>query len=200
MVRPRQTDDTEITRWARLAMRGDRVALDRFLRATQVHVWRFLASMTDPQSADDLTQETYLRALGSLSRFRGDSSARTWLLSIARRVAADHLRTAASRPRLAALADWQTAAENADRTGSSVFDEQVVIKQLVASLPPGRREAFVLTQTLGLSYSDAAAVCGCPVGTIRSRLARAREDLVTAMTVQTGSARTPRFPRSTRSA
>ncbi|WP_372444231.1 sigma-70 family RNA polymerase sigma factor [Amycolatopsis magusensis] len=178
MVRP--TDDTEITRWARLAARGDQPAFERFLRATQPQVRRFVAGLTDQQSADDLTQETYLRALRGLSRFRGESSARTWLLSIARRVAADHLRSAASRPRLAVLADWQAAAEGAGHT-TPVFEDRVALHQLIAGLRPERRDAFVLTQSLGLSYVDAAAVCGCPVGTIRSRLARAREDLVTAM-------------------
>ena len=59
-------------------------------------------------------------------------------------------------------------------------DEAVLLGQLVAALDPDRREAFVLTQVLDLSYAEAAQVCGCPVGTIRSRVARAREHLVAA--------------------
>jgi RNA polymerase sigma-70 factor (ECF subfamily) len=51
----------------------------------------------------------------------------------------------------------------------------------VAALPPERREAFVLTQVVGLSYDEAATVCTCPVGTIRSRVARARSDLIAAI-------------------
>jgi RNA polymerase sigma-70 factor (ECF subfamily) len=180
-VRPRTADDGEITQWARLAGRGDQAALERFLRATQPHVWRFVAGLSDPQTADDLTQETYLRALGSLRRFRGESSARTWLLSIARRVVADHIRAAQARPRRAATPDWQEVAERAEPAGGGGFDERVVLDQLIRALDPERRDAFVLTQTLGLSYVDAAEVCGCPVGTIRSRVARAREDLVAAM-------------------
>jgi RNA polymerase sigma-70 factor (ECF subfamily) len=180
-VRRQNADDTEITQWARLAGRGDQAALERFLRATQPHVWRFVAGLSDPQTADDLTQETYLRALGSLAGFRGDSSARTWLLSIARRVVADHIRAVRARPRKASTADWQSEAERAEPAGRGVFDERVVLDQLVHTLDPERRDAFVLTQTLGLSYADAAEVCGCPVGTIRSRVARAREDLVAAM-------------------
>jgi RNA polymerase sigma-70 factor (ECF subfamily) len=53
--------------------------------------------------------------------------------------------------------------------------------QLIASLPKARRTAFVLTQLLGLSYAEAAEVEGCPVGTIRSRVARARDDLILAL-------------------
>jgi RNA polymerase sigma-70 factor (ECF subfamily) len=57
----------------------------------------------------------------------------------------------------------------------------VLLGQLVAALHPDRHEAFVLTQVLDLSYAEAAQVCGCPIGTIRSRVARAREDLVRAL-------------------
>jgi RNA polymerase sigma-70 factor (ECF subfamily) len=57
----------------------------------------------------------------------------------------------------------------------------VAMRSLVASLEPERREAFVLTQVVGLSYAEAADVCSCPVGTIRSRVARARADLVDAL-------------------
>lgn len=56
--------------------------------------------------------------------------------------------------------------------------ESVAMRALVAALEPQRREAFVLTQVLGLSYAEAADVCSCPLGTIRSRVARARADLV----------------------
>jgi RNA polymerase sigma-70 factor (ECF subfamily) len=177
-VRSRSAEDAEITQWAQLAGRGDRRALERFLRATQPHVWRFIAGLSDPQTADDLTQETYLRALGGLSRFRADSSARTWLFTIARRVVADHIRGLRARPRQAALDDWQSVAEGVT---PAVFEERVVLDHLVAALEPDRRDAFVLTQTLGVSYVDAAEACGCPVGTIRSRVARARDDLTAAM-------------------
>ena len=63
----------------------------------------------------------------------------------------------------------------------SGFDGEVVLNDLLRALPADRREAFVATQVLGLSYAEAAEVCGCPVGTIRSRVARAREDLVVAV-------------------
>ena len=81
-------DDDQITRLAKCAGRGDRAALSEFIQATQRDVWRTVAYLADPASADDLTQETFLRAIGSLPRFTGRSTARTWLLSIARRVVA----------------------------------------------------------------------------------------------------------------
>jgi RNA polymerase sigma-70 factor, ECF subfamily len=173
-------DDAETTRWALAARGGDPVARERFVRATQRDVWRFVAYLAGVQSADDLTQETYLRALGSLPRFSGRSTARTWLLSIARRVAVDDYRAARVRPQRADVEDWQAAAERAQRSHPR-FEDNVALTGLLDTLAVERRTAFVLTQMLGLTYDDAAQVCRCPVGTIRSRVARAREDLVTLL-------------------
>jgi RNA polymerase sigma-70 factor, ECF subfamily len=178
-------DDERITAWALSAGRGDREALSAFVRATQRDVLRFVSHLADPGQAEDLAQETYLRAVGALPRFEAAASARTWLLSIARRVAADAVRAAGRRPRTSAVADWDTVAWEtvAVRSGAvrRAADEAVLLEQLVAALHPDRHEAFVLTQVLDLSYAEAAQVCGCPVGTIRSRVARAREDLVNAL-------------------
>lgn len=175
-------DDAQVTAWALDAGRGDRDAAASFVRATQQQVRRFLAALISPAEADDLTQETYLRATRSLPSFAGRSSARTWLLSIARRVAVDHVRAATSRPRTVPLSDSYDLTDP-DR---SSFDRQVALERIVAGLPADRREAFVATQVLGLSYAEAAEVCGCPVGTIRSRVARAREDLVAAVNARPG--------------
>lgn len=164
----------ELTRHAFAAGRGDQAAAAAFVRASQADVWRLLAHLAGRDAADDLTQETYLRAFRSLRRFRGESTARTWLLSIARRVAADQLRARARRPYEAGEPS-PDAATDPDPAGG------VTVRLLVRRLDPERREAFVLTQVLGLSYAEAAAVCGCPLGTIRSRVARARNDLVTAL-------------------
>lgn len=173
-------DDERITAWALAAGRGDRDALSAFVRATQRDVLRFVSHLADPGQAEDLAQETYLRAVGALPRFEAAASARTWLLSIARRVAADAVRAAGRRPRTTGVADWDAVAV---RTGAvrRAGDEAVLLGQLVAALHPDRHEAFVLTQVLDLSYAEAAQVCGCPIGTIRSRVARAREDLVRAL-------------------
>ncbi|MHA6794032.1 sigma-70 family RNA polymerase sigma factor [Pseudonocardia bannensis] len=175
--------DDEITGWALAAGRGDRVALTAFVRATQRDVHRFLAHLINPREADDLAQETFLRALGALPGFAGRSGARTWLLAIARRVGADHLRAAGRRPRTSPVDDWDAVARVEPRPAAvrSGVDEGIALRALIEKLDTDRREAFVLTQLLDLSYAEAAEVCGCPIGTIRSRVARAREDLVTAM-------------------
>jgi RNA polymerase sigma-70 factor, ECF subfamily len=165
-------DGDQVTRLAKAAGRGDQRALSRFIAATQRDVWRTVAFLADPQSADDLTQETFLRAIKSLPRFSGRSSARTWLLSIARRVVVDQIRYNTSRPRPAHVVDLDDVLPGGGR-----IEDMVEIRILLDGLDPERREALVLTQVLGLSYAEAADVCGCPIGTIRSRVARARDDL-----------------------
>ncbi len=174
-------DDARTTALALAAGAGDRAALVSFVRATQRDVHAFLAHLCECGEAEDLTQETYLRALRALPGFAGRSSARTWLLAIARRVAADHIRRTMTRPRTIAVQDWDTVVAASPTQRRSGFDEGVLLRELVAGLEPDRRDAFVLTQVLGLDYAATAEVCGCPVGTIRSRVARAREDLVRAM-------------------
>jgi RNA polymerase sigma-70 factor (ECF subfamily) len=174
---PTRSDD-EVTAWALAAKRGDRAAATALVQATRQDVRRFLVHLAGPAEADDLTQETYLRAMRALPRFAAQSSAKTWLLAIARRVAADHIRTIVRRPRTQPGVDWEAAA---DRSAPRPrFEEGVVLQQMVDALPIDRRIAFVATQMLGMSYEEAAEVCGCPVGTIRSRVARARDDLVQA--------------------
>ena len=161
------------------AAQGDPAAQAALIRETQADVWRLCAHLADRQVAEDLTQETYLRALPALARFEGRSSLRTWLLSIARRVCADHLRSK-KRRRLVLVgeeSDLEVARDlPADEVGGTVAAQDVLDR-----LDPERREAFVLTQLMGLPYAEAAEVVGCPVGTIRSRVARARADLVEAL-------------------
>ncbi|MFE8991047.1 sigma-70 family RNA polymerase sigma factor [Streptomyces collinus] len=171
--------DASITAWALAARGGDSAAVDHFVRALHRDVIRYVAHLcADPQAVDDLAQDTFLRALGSLHRFEGRSSARTWLLAIARRAVADSIRRTAVRPRPADLPDWEPAAELAQPRGLPGFDDGVALLELLAGLPDERRQAFVLTQLLGLPYAEAAALSNCPVGTVRSRVARARATLL----------------------
>ncbi|MGW1375202.1 sigma-70 family RNA polymerase sigma factor [Streptomyces sp. NPDC002446] len=186
-------DDAQLTALALAARGGDPDAVERFIRASHRDVWRFVAYLSgDANGADDLAQETCLRALTGLPRFAGRSSARTWLLSIARRVVVDRHRSAAARPRIADVDDWQAAAEHRQPSGLPGFDDGLALGELLDALDGERREAFVLTQLVGMSYEDAAAVVGCPVGTVRSRVARARADLAGWLRSAEASARSAR--------
>ncbi len=172
----------ELERYAADAAAGDPLAAAALVRATQADVWRLCAALGDAGTADDLTQETYLRAFGSLHRFEGRSSVRTWLLAIARRVCADAVRSRRRR-RLTLVrdaADLEVLSAGPGGPADAVA-EGATVADLLSRLDPDRREAFVLTQLLGLPYAEAAEVAGCPVGTIRSRVARARADLLESL-------------------
>jgi RNA polymerase sigma-70 factor (ECF subfamily) len=186
-----ESSDESLTNWALAARHGDSAAVDHLMRALHRDVLRYVAYLcADPQAVDDLAQDTFLRALGSLHRFEGRSSARTWLLSIARRAVIDSYRRAAVRPRLSDVADWQLAVELAQPQGLPGFDDGVALLDLLAVLPDERREAFLLTQLLGRPYEEAAEFSNCPVGTVRSRVARARATLVDLL-AEGGAAHTP---------
>ena len=170
----------QLERLVARAADGDTAAQAALIRETQADVWRLCAHLADRQVAEDLTQETYLRALPALARFEGRSSLRTWLLSIARHVCADHLRTKKRRGLVLVAGDTDLAALERDAPADEVAGT-VAAQDVLDRLDPERREAFVLTQLIGLPYAEAAEVVGCPIGTIRSRVARARADLVEAL-------------------
>jgi RNA polymerase sigma-70 factor, ECF subfamily len=168
-----------MTAWALAAKDGDTAAVDQLVRAVHRDIRRYVTYLAhDPQSTDDLTQETLLRALSSLGGFEGRSSVRTWMLTIARRAVADSIRRATSRPRIADTEDWQTLVEQNQQGPLTPVEDRIVLGELIAALPEDRRKAFVLTQVLGLPYEEAARLCTCPVGTVRSRVNRARALLV----------------------
>jgi RNA polymerase sigma-70 factor, ECF subfamily len=163
----------EITLTALAARDGDERAAASFVRSTQVDVWRMCVHLGDRAHAEDLAQETYLRAFRALPSFQARSSARTWLLSIARRVCADAVRDIQRRPRTNPMDDLLI-----EPSQHGDVAEGVALRHALTGLQRDRYEAFVLTQMVGLSYPEAAEACDCPVGTIRSRVARARADLL----------------------
>jgi RNA polymerase sigma-70 factor (ECF subfamily) len=174
-VRPTFPAVEDLTALALAARGGDPAALSSFVRTTWGEVARLVTAVAGRQLAEDATQDAYLRAIRALPAFRGESSARTWLLAIARRAAVDAVRATARRRRLTGRL---AARAEAHITVDVGLDDLTLTEQLLGRLDTDRRTAFALTQLMGLSYAEAAAVCGCPVGTIRSRVARARDDLV----------------------
>ena len=166
-----------LTRTLLDAQRGDRAALERFVRATQHDVASLCRYLGDPDSADDLVQETYQRAFASLHRFRATGPAKHWLLTIARRTCADGTRRRARRRRLD-----QRVANLAHELEERPLDSSgVELDELLLLLDDDRRAAFVLTQLNGLRYDEAATVLDVPIGTIRSRVSRAREQLLVTL-------------------
>ncbi|MDJ0769054.1 MAG: sigma-70 family RNA polymerase sigma factor [Ilumatobacter sp.] len=167
-----------LTRLLLDAQRGDRAALERFVAESQHDVLAMCRYLGDPDNAEDLAQEAYERAFASLHRFRANGPAKHWLLTITRRTCADAARRRARRRR--------TAQRVASLAQPSLEDpppsvDSIELDDLVHILDDDRRAAFVLTQINGLHYDEAAELLGIPIGTIRSRVSRAREQLVAAL-------------------
>jgi RNA polymerase sigma-70 factor, ECF subfamily len=154
---------------------GDRVALGAAIRLSQAEVWRVAAHLVGSGDADDVTQDVYIRAWRALPGFRAESSGRTWLLSITRRACVDAVRRRSRWRRLTARMHAESVAGAPSGAG---VDEVHGLGDLITRLVPAQREAFVLTQITGCSYAEAAEMCGVEIGTIRSRVARARQELV----------------------
>jgi RNA polymerase sigma-70 factor (ECF subfamily) len=155
----------------RAAAGGDLAAFERIVRAYQQHVWRFLRRLLgDRAAAEDVAQETFLRVYRALPGFAHEARFSTWVFRIARNAGLDELRRRRRRERLAA------AVRPADPVGS-VGEARAEIEAALAGLPLDLREALVLVEVFGLPYAEVAAVIGVPVGTVKSRVFRARERL-----------------------
>jgi RNA polymerase sigma-70 factor, ECF subfamily len=173
---------------------GNLDAFDELVRLTQVDLQRFVRSFVGADEAGDVAQETFLRAWRSASTFTGSSNAKTWLFGVARHVVADHQRRHARRNRIRRFVSLSTGATADNGSGfdgrqralhldpedGHRFDELSALGSLVDQLEPERREAFVLTQIAGFSYAEVAEICAVPIGTVRSRVARARASLAEA--------------------
>lgn len=154
------------------AREGDDVALAELVRRTQPTLWRLCVALGSGGDVEDLVQEVYLRAVRSLDSYRGEAPVRAWLASIARHTCADEVR---KRQRQRRLQERLQSAAAVERT----WTDDPTVAELLDHLDPERREPFVLTQVLGMSYEEAAATLDCPIGTVRSRVARARAELAT---------------------
>jgi RNA polymerase sigma-70 factor (ECF subfamily) len=164
-----------LTRLLLDAQQGDREALEQFVAETHRDVLDLCRYLGDRDNSDDLAQETYQRAVASLHRFRATGPAKHWLLTIARRTCADATRRRARRRR---LHERVTGMADADSVMERPDTAQPEIDELLTRLDHDRRAAFVLTQLSGFRYDEAADILGVPIGTIRSRVARAREQLL----------------------
>lgn len=176
-----QADDDMLVR----AQRGDRSACRELVRRHERRVVGQLRAILVPAGraavVEDLAQETFLRAFRALPRFVGDGRARlsTWLVTIATRVALNELRR--RRPRaveLDTIAETIQSGRPQDRPDAAV---DRAIERAIADLPPAFRGAFLLRELHGLDYAEIAELCEVDLGTVKSRLSRARARLRDAL-------------------
>ena len=139
----------------------------------------------DPEQALDITQEAFIKAYRALDKFRGDSAFYTWLYRIASNAAKNHLVAKGRRPGAdTTIEDAETFEQSALISESSTpeavaMSEELaqVVAEAMEALPEELRAALTLREFEGLSYDDIAVVLECPVGTVRSRIFRARESI-----------------------
>lgn len=163
-----------------MARGGDVDAFNRLVAIHQDAVYGFSMSLTRQHAvADDVTQETFISAFRSISKMRG-ANVRGWLLRIARNKAYDHFRRQTRRRESSVDAEDAVFAERLASDNPSPADVAMntelreAIEHCVGGLSHEHREVIVLIDVQGTSYDDASEVCGVNVGTIKSRLNRAR--------------------------
>jgi RNA polymerase sigma-70 factor (ECF subfamily) len=138
----------------------------------------------DPHEVEDVTQEAFIKAYRALNLFRGDSAFYTWLYRIAVNTAKNHLVSRGRRPPStdfdledAELVEDASALRDIDSPDGLLQKDHLerLINEAIAELPEDLRTAFTLREFSGLSYEDITEIMDCPVGTVRSRIFRARE-------------------------
>ncbi|HLP67409.1 MAG TPA: sigma-70 family RNA polymerase sigma factor [Rhizobium sp.] len=127
-----------------------------------------------PDEADDLVQETLTKALANLDKFERGTRLKSWLFTIMRNTFLTRRRTADREPVGIEDCVSQMPQIAADQEGSLRLSD---VKRALSRLPQHHREIIVLVVMLGERYEDAAVICGCAVGTVKSRLFRARQRL-----------------------
>lgn len=142
-----------------------------------------LRRVGDRGIAEDLAQETFLRAWRARAKYRGEASVRGWLCTIAVNVVRDWARRRGRRPVEASEPVFADVASSADDPAARAEMAEAIERLGVAlgHLPANHREMFLLRERDGLSYAEIASVLACPIGTVMSGLARARERLLEAV-------------------
>jgi len=166
---------------------GNKQAFDSLVLKYQYRIFKLVARyISDPSEVLDVTQEAFIKAYKAIDNFRGDSSFYTWLYRIAVNTAKNHL---ISRGRRVPESDFEiseleqfisknNAKEYSTPERTLIYDEmEHMLFDIIDDLPSDLKTAIMLREIEGLSYEEIAGVMGCPVGTVRSRIFRARETI-----------------------
>jgi RNA polymerase sigma-70 factor (ECF subfamily) len=165
--------------------KGDKSAYDVLVKKYQHKIIKLISRYVhDPEAAQDVAQEAFLKAYRGLARFRGESAFYTWLYRIAINTAKNHLVAQGRR-----MPDFEVAVEDAEYyEGASALKEndtperqllrdeiESTVYRAIKELPDDLKTAITLRELEGMSYDEIAQAMDCPIGTVRSRIFRARE-------------------------
>ena len=166
------------------AQRGDLRAFDLLVLKYQGRIAALISRyVSDAGEVEDVTQEAFIKAFRALGKFRGESAFYTWLYRIAANAAKNHLVAKGRRPGADATIEDAEGFDEGGLLSGSASPEALamggelaeVVESALNALPDELKAALMLREFDGLSYDDIADVLGCPVGTVRSRIFRARE-------------------------
>ncbi len=180
-IRDRAAEDREERELlARFREAGDEAAFEELVRRTESRVRAVaLTILRDPTAAEDAAQEAFLRVFRRAADFRGEGPVGAWVCRIAVRAAQDAVRSVSRRERLLRLFG-RDAPESEDR-----LRERADLARAMRALPDEESEAFVLKVVAGMTYREIAAAAGVPIGTVQSRIYRARRRLLPLVTGKT---------------
>lgn len=169
----------------RRVQRGEHAAFDLLVHKYQHRIAHLIARyIRDPSEVEDVAQEAFIKAYRGLASFRGESAFYTWLYRIAINTAKNYLVSAGRRvpdqgvdAAEAEQYDSGTLLQDADTPERTLLTKEIeaTVYRAIEGLPAELREAITLREMEGLSYEEIAAVMDCPIGTVRSRIFRARE-------------------------
>lgn len=177
----KETDQQLVER----VQKGDKRAFDLLVLKYQHKVLSIIGRFVrDSHEAQDVAQEAFIKAFRALKNFRGDSAFYTWLYRIAVNTAKNHLVSRGRRPPTTDVdadeAEYYSGSDSlkdVDTPENNLFRDELhaMVHKAITELPEDLRTAVTLREMEGLSYEDIADIMGCPVGTVRSRIFRARE-------------------------
>ena len=171
---------------------GDKQAFNLLVQKYQFRIKHLVGRFVkDASEQEDIVQEAFIKAYRAIARFRGDSAFYTWLYRITVNTAKNHLVASGRRPPARDVdLDEVVHSRGADGLVETNAPDKILendqlvgaVKQAIANLPDELKEAIQLRELDGLSYEDIAQVMECPIGTVRSRIFRAREAIQRAIT------------------
>ena len=192
MTLPKETDAQLVAR----VKKGDKRAFDLLVLKYQHKIFGLISRyIKDADEIQDVAQEAFIKAFRALPKFRGDSAFYTWLYRIAINTAKNHLVARNRRPPGvdidvgdAEYFEGPSALKDIETPENRLYGEELrkVVQDAIQALPEDLRAALTLREFDGLSYEDIAAVMDCPVGTVRSRIFRAREAVDSRVKAQIG--------------
>ena len=200
LMSDREVDQQLVVR----AQAGDKRAFELLVIKYQRKVERLLSRIIrDQTEIEDVTQEAFIKAYRALANFRGESAFYTWLYRIAVNTAKNYLMGLGRRAPTTTGSDAEEAEGFEDASGlrdiatpeAQLMSKQIgeIVNSTIDKLPEELKTAIILREIEGLSYEEIAEIMGCPIGTVRSRIFRAREAVAEQLRPQLGTSKDHRW-------